>query len=460
MKALYRRYRPKTLAEVIGQEQITSVLEKSLQNGKLSHAYLFIGPRGTGKTSVARILAHRINDFDYELEDDYLDIIEIDAASNRGIDNIRELRERAAIAPAKGKYKIYIIDEVHMLTREAFNALLKTLEEPPAHVVFIMATTDAEKVPITITSRSQIYTFKLADPSTMFSHLKTICSNEKINIDDEALKIVVRRGGGSFRDTLSLLDQISTMSDEKITADMINHALGLPKDEVITEILNAYKGNDSATIRSHLTELANSNIKSETIAKELIDRILSSADNTQLALLDKLIDVIRSPFPDAKLLIALCNNNQTVAVAPPPVQVATYTKTVAATPNAVTETVSATVSEPTPTAPPPQPVVKQLPNDAGAAEIWQAILENVAKKSPMLTSDIVSSKYTYKDGQLKIYTGNYLKAKNIEKRRALISEVLPNNIEVEISRETLADDPEVANIAAIMGGGEEIQIDV
>ena len=460
MKALYRRYRPKTLAEVIGQEQITSVLEKSLQNGKLSHAYLFVGPRGTGKTSVARILAHRINDFDYELEDDYLDIIEIDAASNRGIDNIRELRERAAIAPAKGKYKIYIIDEVHMLTREAFNALLKTLEEPPAHVVFIMATTDAEKVPITITSRSQIYTFKLADPSTMFSHLKTICNNEKINIDDEALKIVVRRGGGSFRDTLSLLDQISTMSDEKITADMINRALGLPKDEIITEILNAYKGNDSATIRSHLTELANSNIKSETIAKELIDRILASSDNTQLTLLDKLIEVIRSPFPDAKLLIALCNNNQPTVVTPPPVQVATYTKTVTATPSTVTETVSATVSEPTPTAPPPQPVVKQLPNDAGAAEIWQAILENVAKKSPMLTSDIVSSKYTYKDGQLKIYTGSYLKAKNIEKRRALISEVLPDNIEVEISRETLADDPEVANIAAIMGGGEEIQIDV
>ena len=200
MKALYRRYRPKSLSEVVGQEQITDVLANSLKNGKIGHAYLFIGPRGTGKTSVARILAHEINKFDYELEDDYLDIIEIDAASNRGIDDIRELRQRANIAPTKGKYKVYIIDEVHMLTKEAFNALLKTLEEPPEHVVFIMATTDAQKVPITITSRSQIYTFKLADPGVMFEHLKNICKKEKINIDDEALKIVVKRGGGSYRD--------------------------------------------------------------------------------------------------------------------------------------------------------------------------------------------------------------------------------------------------------------------
>ena len=168
MKALYRRYRPKSLAEVVGQEQITSVLANSLKSGKIGHAYLFIGPRGTGKTSVARILAHEINKFDYELEDDYLDIIEIDAASNRGIDDIRELRQRANIAPSKGKYKVYIIDEVHMLTKEAFNALLKTLEEPPEHVVFIMATTDAQKVPITITSRSQIYTFKLPHISANF----------------------------------------------------------------------------------------------------------------------------------------------------------------------------------------------------------------------------------------------------------------------------------------------------
>ena len=246
MKALYRRYRPKTLAEVVGQEQVTSVLQKAIANNKIAHAYLFIGPRGTGKTSVARILAHEINGFKYELEDDYLDIIEIDAASNTGVDNIRDLREKAIIAPTKGKYKVYIIDEVHMLSKSAFNALLKTLEEPPEHVIFIMATTDAYKVPVTITSRSQVLTFKLADPSIMFEHLKKIAKKEKINITDEALKIVVRRGGGSFRDSLSLLDQVSTLSDDKIDEELITKALGLPQQEAITDILNGYAAGDAA----------------------------------------------------------------------------------------------------------------------------------------------------------------------------------------------------------------------
>ena len=193
VKALYRKYRPKTLEGVVGQPQVTDVLAKSLKAGKISHAYLFIGPRGTGKTSVARILAHEINGFKYEVEDDYVDIIEIDGASNRGIDNIRELREKALIAPTSGKYKVYIIDEVHMLTKEAFNALLKILEEPPKHVVFIMATTDAYKVPVTITSRAQTYTFTLADTKTMFDFLKSVVEKEKIKIDDDALTLIVKK---------------------------------------------------------------------------------------------------------------------------------------------------------------------------------------------------------------------------------------------------------------------------
>ena len=223
MKSLYRRYRPLSLTDVVGQDQVIKPLTKSLETGKISHAYLFIGPRGTGKTSVARIFAHAVNEFPYEIEDDYVDIIEIDGASNRGIDNIRELREKAAIAPTEGKYKIYIIDEVHMLTNEAFNALLKTLEEPPRHVIFIMATTDAYKVPVTITSRAQTFTFTLADANTMLEFLKNVAKQEKIKIDEAALKIIVDRGGGSFRDSLSLLDQISTLSDKQITKEKTKH---------------------------------------------------------------------------------------------------------------------------------------------------------------------------------------------------------------------------------------------
>ena len=237
MRALYRRYRPMKLSEVVGQPQVTEPLMKSLEAGKVGHAYLFVGPRGCGKTSVARILAHEVNGFKYELEDDYVDIIEIDGASNRGIDNIRELREKVMIAPTSGKYKVYIIDEVHMLTKEAFNALLKTLEEPPAHVIFIMATTDAYKVPVTITSRAQTYTFKLADAGVMFKYLKDVATQEKLNITDDALEVIARRGGGSFRDSLSLLDQISTLSDKEITKKMVVAAMGLPQDEKISELL-------------------------------------------------------------------------------------------------------------------------------------------------------------------------------------------------------------------------------
>ena len=148
---------------------------------------------------------------------------------------IRELREKVMIAPTSGKYKIYIIDEVHMLTKEAFNALLKTLEEPPKHAIFIMATTDAYKVPVTITSRAQVYTFKLASAGVMMEFLKSVVKKEKIKITNEALEVIVKRGGGSFRDTLSLLDQLSTLSDDEITAEIVTKAMGLPQDEQIAE---------------------------------------------------------------------------------------------------------------------------------------------------------------------------------------------------------------------------------
>ena len=304
MKALYRRYRPMKLEEVVGQEQVTAPLISALKDGKVSHAYLFIGPRGCGKTSVARILAHEINNFKYELEDNYVDIIEIDGASNRGIDNIRELREKVAIAPTSGKYKVYIIDEVHMLTKEAFNALLKTLEEPPAHVIFIMATTDAYKVPVTITSRAQTFTFKLADTKVMFDFLKNVCKKEKIKIDDAALDVIAKRGGGSFRDSLSLLDQISTLSDEEITKEMVISAMGLPEDEIITKLVNDYTVGDINVLSDDLKELLNSGVKAETLVEELIENIVNNPRPELIPLLSKLAD-IKAPFAEAKLLVAL-----------------------------------------------------------------------------------------------------------------------------------------------------------
>lgn len=311
-KALYRKYRPKKLSEVVGQEQVTRVLENSLKQNKISHAYLFIGPRGTGKTSVARIFAHEVNGFKYEIEDDYVDIIEIDGASNRGIDNIRELREKAAIAPTSGRYKIYIIDEVHMLTKEAFNALLKTLEEPPKHVIFIMATTDAYKVPVTITSRAQTYTFCLADKKVMFDYLKKVAEKEKINIKDDALQIIVKRGGGSFRDSLSLLDQISTLSSDEITKELVVSAMGLPEDEKINELLNNYLSQDLEATSLSLKQLLVSGVKPETLVDEIISIIIDDPKPELLPLLAKLPD-IRAPFAEAKLLVALSQPTMAVS---------------------------------------------------------------------------------------------------------------------------------------------------
>ena len=308
VRSLYRRYRPLKLSDVIGQEQVTKNLENSLKQGKISHAYLFVGPRGCGKTSVARILAHEVNGFKYEIEDDYVDIIEIDGASNRGIDNIRELREKVMIAPTAGKYKVYIIDEVHMLTKEAFNALLKTLEEPPEHAIFIMATTDAYKVPVTITSRAQTYTFKLADAETMLQHLKKVCDAEGIKITEDALRVIVKKGGGSFRDSLSLLDQISTLSDTEITKEMVIAAMGLPQDEKIAELLFEYAAGDVVKITTLLRDLLASGAKAETLTEEMIATIVAEPKPELLPLLAKLPDV-KAPYAEARLLACLVSGH-------------------------------------------------------------------------------------------------------------------------------------------------------
>ena len=309
MLALYRKYRPTKLSEVLGQASVTEPLEKALAAGKISHSYLLTGPRGCGKTSVARILAHEINGFSYTLEDSYLDIIEIDAASNTGVDNIRELREKALIAPSEGKYKVYIIDEVHMLSKSAFNALLKTLEEPPEHVVFILATTDLEKVPVTITSRSQVYRFKLADEPTLLPHLQAICQAEHIQISSGALKVLIARGGGSFRDTLSLLDQISSLADDKakLSEEAVASALGLPLDSAVSALLSAYASADASAISAQLKDLLAEGLKPESIAEALLRKIIAAPSPALLPLLAKL-PTVSAPYPEAKLLVALLSS--------------------------------------------------------------------------------------------------------------------------------------------------------
>ena len=250
-EVFYRKWRPKSLSEVVGQEAITKTLKQAVAQGRIAHAYLFCGTRGTGKTSTARILAKAINclsprdgEPDNEChiciginESRALDLIEIDAASNRGIDDIRELSDKVRFSPNESRYKIYIIDEVHMLTEPAFNALLKTLEEPPAHAVFILATTEAHKVPLTIISRCQRYDFRRIPIEQMVSKLADISAQEGIEISDDALHLVSRMANGGLRDAENLLEQVVVSYGSPISEDDVRQLLGLGGDEIALELV-------------------------------------------------------------------------------------------------------------------------------------------------------------------------------------------------------------------------------
>lgn len=305
-KALYRKHRSQSFDEVKGQDHITKTLQAAIKKGKTSHAYLFTGPRGVGKTSIARILAHEVNNLPYSNDSTHLDIIEIDAASNRRIDDIRDLREKVHIAPVSAKYKVYIIDEVHMLTPESFNALLKTLEEPPEHVIFILATTEAHKLPATIISRTQRHHFRSIPTREVTEHLKDIAKKEGISITDGALNLLATHGGGSFRDGISLLDHLSGAS-EHIDEELVSLMLGIAPSDKISKLLAAAKAGENKSILDQLETLLNDGISPIVIAGQCIESIrgsLATADIVsaeELSLIDKLSEVENAINPKLKL---------------------------------------------------------------------------------------------------------------------------------------------------------------
>ncbi len=283
-KVLYRKYRPDDFENVVGQEYTVEMLKNAIISGKHAHAYIFTGPRGTGKTSSAKIFAkalnceHPVNGNPCNECSSCLsfkespDIIEIDAASNNGVDQIRELINNVKLVPSSSKYKVYIIDEVHMLTDSAFNALLLTLEEPPSHVVFILATTDIQKVPITILSRCQRFDFKPVNKEALINRLKFVCKEEKIKITNEALEEIALISAGGMRDALGMLDQLSN-DDSEITIDLVSNYFGSVSVKRIDELLTSIENNDANTLIDILGNIKNSGTNYSVFIEKLIDEL-------------------------------------------------------------------------------------------------------------------------------------------------------------------------------------------
>ena len=283
-QVLYRKYRPKVFADVYGQDHITSTLKNEIKNGRVSHAYLFTGSRGTGKTTCAKILAKAVNcesNIDGEpcnecevckgLDNGSIyDVVEIDAASNNGVDNIRELRDETNYAPSRGKYRVYIIDEVHMLSTGAFNALLKTLEEPPAHVIFILATTEVHKLPATILSRCQRFDFKRIQPETMAVRLKEVAEKEGLTLDDDAAVLIARIADGALRDGLSILDQCAGRSKE-IDSQLVSEVAGLAGKEAMYKLSDCIANKDCNGAMSIISELYQNSFDMERLCVEMIN---------------------------------------------------------------------------------------------------------------------------------------------------------------------------------------------
>lgn len=284
-KALYLKYRPQTFEEIDGQGHVTRTLKNALAMGRIAHAYLFTGPRGTGKTSTARILAKAVNCISETKEhpcnecsicrsineERLLDLVEIDAASNTGVDDIRELREKVDFRPSEARFKVYIVDEAHMLSNAAFNALLKTLEEPPPHVIFVLATTEPNKVPATITSRCQRFDFRRATLQELVKQLSEIARKENLEIEPSAINLIARQATGSFRDATSLLDQLMAFSDGGVTLAQVQALLGAASLETIRDIVSSMANNELAAGVSIIGQAVDGGADPRQLAREVVD---------------------------------------------------------------------------------------------------------------------------------------------------------------------------------------------
>ena len=501
-QALYRKYRSRSLDEVLGQDHVTNILRRALEQGKIAHAYLLTGPRGVGKTSVARILAHEINQLPYDEDASHLDIIEIDAASNNGVDDIRALREKAQVAPVSAPKKIYIIDEVHMLSKPAFNALLKTLEEPPAHVVFILATTDANKLPATILSRVQQFFFRPIPADIMARQLMTIAEKEGFAIEADAARLIAERSRGGFRDGISMLDQLSALAGagKPLSASDVAQYLGLSATETLENLLELYQQRDAPGALSLLGELEQTGIDPVVLSRQLLSLLRTRLHQRPglIQLVKLLIEVDRHPHPDLKLLTIFMDGAEGIAHKSPEATPTSTTSPKAAVkpPVEKPELPVATSEAPAPAAQPAENSLKTAPknqqtNDSKGKEAvgaatpannqptsdnppdsittdidWDKIIA-LAKEQSFAIATLLQKCSWQRDGNtLTLYAGNAFAKKKLDnaKNRPLIATIVQQVAGTELDIATIGQkappkDAELAKIAELMGGGEEVNLE-
>lgn len=468
-KALYRKYRSRSLDEIVGQKHVTDLLKNAFKKGKISHAYLLTGPRGTGKTSIARIIAHVVNELEYS-DTPHLDIIEIDAASNRRIDDIRDLREKVHIAPVNAKFKIYIIDEVHMLTTESFNALLKTLEEPPEHVIFIMATTELHKVPATIVSRTQRFNLRPATVADAVTHLRKIANKEKIAIDDDALELIARHANGSFRDSMSLLDQLSSLA-EHVTTDLVESVLGMAPRERIEKLLSAVIEKKVDDIIEQIDALATQGISAVTLTDQLMQALAYAArtHHDLYRLVDALMSVAKAHDPYLKLTATLISfvrpaAGQSRSIA---TRVTNSAPAIAAKPNRApieskpADKPKAQAAPVVPKAEPKRTHVEPQPFD------WDKVLVVMKTHNAPLYAVLSRANQSFDGKTLRLGFTYAIHRKKIEKPQyqsqliGLISDVLGLTVHIEIIDAKVGAgelNDAARSITAIMGGGEPVNV--
>ena len=478
-QALYRKYRSRSLDEVLGQDHVTSILRRALEQGKIAHAYLLTGPRGVGKTSVARILAHEINHLPYDDDSSNLDIIEIDAASNNGVDDIRALREKAQVAPVSAPKKVYIIDEVHMLSKSAFNALLKTLEEPPEHVVFILATTDADRLPATILSRVQQFFFRPIPTEIMTRQLMNIAKKEGFAIEEDAARLIAERYRGGVRDGISMLAQLSLLatSDQPLTANMVTEYLGLSDATMLGNLLDSYPSDDNEKVLNIFQELENSGANSVVVSHQLLSiaRNRLRKNPNLVGLVQQLIEVDRHPHPDLKLLTIFMNSNsqptekpvapkKNIAQAAPQKPAEKPTPIKPAEPAKPTE--KPIEKEEKPAEPAKKPATKPKKTDAPLELNWEKVIERAKEKSLGLASLLQKSQWSFDGEKLTIYAGSAFYKKKLDdaKNKPLISEIISEETAMDLEIDIIGEkkppeDEKLAEIAELMGGGEEVKLE-